>query len=34
LTFFFQNEKDKIAKGIFLTTFIYALIAIACKWFL
>ena len=34
LTIFFQQHKDKIAKGIFFTTCIYAVIAIACKWFL
>ncbi len=34
LSFFFQKEKDKVAKGIFFTTCAYALIAIACKWFL
>jgi hypothetical protein len=34
LTFFFQKEKDKTAKGIFIITCIYALVAIACKWFL
>jgi hypothetical protein len=34
LTIFFQKQKDKIAKGIFFTTCIYAVIAIACKWFL
>ena len=31
---FFQNEKDKTVKGIFITTTIYAMVAIACKWFL
>ena len=30
----FQNEKDKTVKGIFITTTIYAVVAIACKWFL
>lgn len=34
LTFFFQKHADKTAKGIFFTTCIYAIIAIACKWFL
>jgi len=34
LTIFFQKQKDKIAKGVFFTTCIYAVIAIACKWFL
>jgi hypothetical protein len=34
LTIFFQKQKDKIAKGIFFTTCIYAIIAIAAKWFL
>jgi hypothetical protein len=34
LTYFFQKEKDKTAKGIFFTTCIYAITAIACKWFL
>ncbi len=34
LTFFFQKEKDKTAKGIFFTTCVYAVVAIACKWFL
>ena len=34
LTFFFQKEKDKIVKGIFITTCVYAIIALACKWFL
>jgi predicted membrane channel-forming protein YqfA (hemolysin III family) len=34
LTYFFQKQKDKTAKGIFFTTCIYAIIAIACKWFL
>ncbi len=34
LTFFFQKEKDNTAKGIFIITCIYALVAIACKWFL
>ena len=28
------EQKDKIAKGVFFTTCIYAVIAIACKWFL
>jgi hypothetical protein len=30
----FNKEKDNIGKGIFFTTIIYALVAIACKWFL
>jgi hypothetical protein len=30
----FQNEKDKTVKGIFITTTIYAVVAIASKWFL
>ena len=34
LTYFFQKQLDKTAKGIFFTTCIYAVIAIACKWFL
>ena len=34
LTFFFQKQIDKTAKGIFFTTCIYAVVAIACKWFL
>lgn len=34
LTYFFQKEKDKTAKGIFFTTCIYAITAIVCKWFL
>ncbi|MEI6152102.1 MAG: hypothetical protein WCQ10_06205 [Chitinophagia bacterium] len=34
LTYFFQKQKDKTAKGIFFSTCIYAIIAIACKWFL
>lgn len=34
LTFFFQKENDRTAKGIFFTTCIYAVVAIACKWFL
>jgi predicted membrane channel-forming protein YqfA (hemolysin III family) len=34
LTYFFQKQKDKTAKGIFFTTCVYAIIAIACKWFL
>ena len=34
LTFFFQKQADKTAKGIFFTTIIYAIVAIACKWFL
>jgi predicted membrane channel-forming protein YqfA (hemolysin III family) len=34
LTFFFQKQQDKTAKGIFFSTCIYAIIAIACKWFL
>jgi hypothetical protein len=34
LTFFIQQRNDKTAKGIFFTTCIYAIVAIACKWFL
>jgi len=34
LTYFFQKQQDKTAKGIFFSTCIYAIIAIACKWFL
>jgi NADH:ubiquinone oxidoreductase subunit K len=34
LTFLFQKQLDKMAKGIFFTTCIYAVVAIACKWFL
>ena len=34
LTFFFQKQIDKTAKGIFFTTCIYAIVAIAAKWFL
>ncbi len=34
LTYFFQKQEDKTAKGIFFSTCIYAIIAIACKWFL
>jgi hypothetical protein len=34
LTYFLQKEKDKTAKGIFFTTCVYAVVAIACKWFL
>jgi hypothetical protein len=34
LTFFFQKQMDKTAKGIFFTTCIYAIVAIATKWFL
>jgi len=34
LTFFFQKERDNTAKGIFIITCIYALFALACKWFL
>lgn len=34
LTFFFQKQIDKTAKGIFFTTCIYAIVAIATKWFL
>ncbi len=34
LTYFFQKQNDKTAKGIFFTTCIYAIVAIACKWFL
>jgi hypothetical protein len=34
LSYFFQRRLDKTAKGIFFTTCIYAVLAIACKWFL
>ena len=34
LTYFFQKRLDKTAKGIFFSTCIYAVVAIACKWFL
>jgi hypothetical protein len=34
LTFFFQKQIDKTAKGIFFTTCVYAIAAIAVKWFL
>ena len=34
LTYFFQKQADKTAKGIFFSTCIYAIAAIACKWFL
>jgi predicted membrane channel-forming protein YqfA (hemolysin III family) len=34
LTFFIQKKNDKTAMGIFFTTCIYAVVAIACKWFL
>lgn len=34
ITLFFQSEKDKTVKGLFITTTIYAMVAIACKWFL
>jgi len=34
LTYFFQKQQDKTAKGIFFSTCIYAIVAIACKWFL
>ena len=34
LTYFFQKQLDKTAKGIFFTICVYAIIAIACKWFL
>jgi hypothetical protein len=34
LTFLFQKHLDKMAKGIFFTTCIYAVVAIASKWFL
>jgi hypothetical protein len=34
LTFFFQKKIDKTAKGIFFTNCIYAIVAIAAKWFL
>ena len=34
LTFFVQKQIDKTAKGILFTTCIYAIVAIAAKWFL
>ena len=34
LTFFIQKKNDKTAKGIFFSTCMYAIVAIACKWFL
>jgi hypothetical protein len=34
LTFFFNKEKDKVAKGIFITTIVYAIVALSVKWFL
>lgn len=34
LTYFVQKKDDKTAKGIFFTTCVYAVVAIACKWFL
>ena len=34
LTLFFQKQIDKTAKGIFFTTCVYAIAAIAVKWFL
>lgn len=34
LTFLIQKRLDKMAKGIFFTTCIYAVVAIASKWFL
>jgi hypothetical protein len=34
LMFFFNKEKDNIAKGIFFTTLVYALFSLAIKWFL
>ena len=34
LTYFFQKQQDKTAKGIFFSNCIYEIIAIACKWFL
>jgi hypothetical protein len=34
LMFFFNKEKDKIAKGIFFTTIVYAIFSLAIKWFL
>jgi len=34
LTFFFQKQIDKTAKGIFFTTCVYAIVAIAVKWFI
>jgi nitrogen fixation-related uncharacterized protein len=34
LTFFFNKQKDKVAKGIFFTTIAYAIVAMSVKWFL
>lgn len=34
LMFFFNKEKDNIAKGIFFTTLVYAITSLAIKWFL
>lgn len=34
LTYCFQKQIDKTAKGIFFSTCIYAIVAIATKWFL
>lgn len=34
LTFFFNKEKDNVAKGIFITTLVYAIVALSVKWFL
>jgi hypothetical protein len=30
---FFNKEKDNIAKGIFFTTIVYAIVSLAIKWF-
>ena len=30
---FFNKEKDNIAKGIFFTTIVYAMVSLAIKWF-
>lgn len=34
LTLFFNKQKDKVAKGIFFTTLVYAIVAMSVKWFL
>ena len=34
LTFFFNKQKDNIAKGIFITTIVYAIVSLSVKWFL
>jgi hypothetical protein len=34
LVFFFNKQKDKVAKGIFFTTIAYAIVAMSVKWFL